>query len=126
MKRSVRTAAVVLLLFLLAACNSSKAPEASAPTTSPGTSTPTITASPNPVPLRGEHGTTTVTWNTGDGSVGTVYVAKDGAPEAVFVTGTPGSATAPWIEAGKTYEFRLYAGTEHAQMLAKIQVTGQK
>jgi hypothetical protein len=27
---------------------------------------------------------------------------------------------------GKTYEFRLYAGTEHTKMLAKTQVTGQK
>jgi hypothetical protein len=126
MNRSIRIAALVLPLFFLAACNRSKVPEASAPTTSPETSTPMIRASPNPVPLSGEHGTTTITWNTGDRSVGTVYVAKDGEPEAVFVTGTPGSTTAPWIEAEATYEFRLYAGTEHTKMLAKTQVTGQK
>jgi hypothetical protein len=78
------------------------------------------------VPLSQGRGTTTITWNTGDGSVGTVYLAKDGEPEAAFASGAPGSASAPWIEAGKTYEFRLYAGTEHTKMLAKTQVTGHK
>jgi hypothetical protein len=126
MKRFIRTTAVVLPLFFLAACNPSKAPEANAPTTSPGTSTATITASPNPVPVGQGPGTTTITWNTGDGSVGTVYVAKDSEPEAAFASGTPGTAAAPWIEAGKTYEFRLYAGSEHTKMLAKTQVTVQK
>ena len=126
MKRFIRTTAVVLPLFFLAACNPSKAPEANAPTASPGASTATITASPNPVPVGEGPGTTTITWNTGDGSVGTVYLAKNGEPEAVFASGTPGSAPAPWIEAGKTYEFRLYAGTEHTKMLAKAQVTGRK
>ena len=127
MKRFIRTTAVVMLLFFLAACNPPKAPEANAPTGSPGGSTATITASPNPVLVgQGTAGTTTITWNTGDGSVGTVYLAKDGEPEAPFASGAPGSAPAPWIEAGKTYEFRLYAGTEHTKMLAKTQVTGQK
>jgi len=126
MKRFIRTTAVVLPLFFLAACNPSKAPEANAPTASPGASTATITASPNPVAVGEGHGTTTITWNTGDGSVGQVYLAKDSEPEAAFASGTPGSQEAPWIEAGKTYEFRLYAGTEHSKMLAKVQVTGQK
>ena len=127
MKRFIRTTAVVLPLFFLAACNPSKAPEANAPTASPGASTATITASPNPVLVgQGTTGTTTITWNTGDGSVGQVYLAKDVEPEAAFASGPPGSAAAPWIEAGKTYEFRLYAGTEHTKMLAKTRVTGQK
>ena len=126
MKRFIRTTVVVLPLFFLAACNPSKAPEANAPTASPGASTATITALPNPVAVGEGHGTTTITWNTGDGSVGQVYLAKDGEPEAAFASGTPGSQEAPWIEAGKTYEFRLYAGTEHSKMLAKVQVTGQK
>ena len=126
MKRFIRTTAVLLPLFFLAACNPSKAPEANAPTSSPGASTATITASPNPVPVGQGTGNTTITWNTGDGSAGQVYLAKDGEPEAIFASGTPGSAAAPWIEAGTTYEFRLYAGTEHTKMLAKTQVTGQK
>lgn len=125
MKQFIRTTAVVVPLFFLA-CKPPKAPEAHAPTGNPEASTATITASPNPVPVGEGRGTTTITWNTGDGSVGTVYLAKDGEPEGPFASGTPGSASAPWIEMGKTYEFRLYAGTEHTKMLAKTQVTGQK
>ena len=117
MKRFIQTTAVLLPLFFLAACNPSK---------TPGASTATITASPNPVVVGEAPGSTTVTWNTGDGSVGQVYVSKDGAPEALFAEGTPGSHTAPWIEAEKTFEFRLYAGSEHTKMLAKTQVKGQK
>jgi hypothetical protein len=127
MRRFIRTIAVVLPLFFLAACNPSKGPEANAPTASPGASTATITASPNPVLVgQGTAGTTTITWNTGDGSEGQVYLAKDGEPEAAFATGPSGSSAAPWIQAGTTYEFRLYTGTEHTKMLAKTQVKGQK
>jgi hypothetical protein len=127
MKRFIRTIAVFSPLFFLAACGPSKAPEVNVPTASPGASTATITASPNPVLVgQGTTGTTTITWNTGDGSAGEVYLAKDGEPEAIFASGLPGSVAAPWIAAGTTYEFRLYAGTEHTKMLAKTQVTGQK
>ena len=48
-----------------------------------------------------------------------VYVSVDGGPEAPFTSGQSGSAPAPWIQVGKTYEFRLYAGTEHATLLSK-------
>jgi hypothetical protein len=126
MKRFIRTTAVLLPLFFLAACNPSKTPEANVPSESPGASTATITASPNPVLVGQGPGTTTVSWNTGDGSGGQVYVSVDGGPEALFAGGPPGSAPVPWIEAGKTFEFRLYAGTEHTKMLAKTQVTGRK
>jgi hypothetical protein len=70
--------------------------------------------------------TTTITWNTADGTEGQVYVSVDGSPEAMFAAASQGSAPAPWIQAGKTFEFRLYAGTEHATVLAKTQVTRQK
>jgi hypothetical protein len=126
MKRFILTTAVLLPLFFLAACNPSKTPEATAPSGSPEASTATITASPNPVPAGQGAGTTTITWNTGDGSAGQIYISVDGGPEAVFTGGPSGSAAAPWIQAGKTYEFRLYAGTEHAKMLTKTQVTRQK
>ena len=127
MKRLVSAIAVFLPLFFFSACGPSKNPEANASAASPAASGATITASPNPVPLVGqERGTTTITWNTGDGSVGTVYLEKEGQPGVPFAGGTPGSAAAPWIEAGKTYEFRLYAGTEHTKMLAKTTVTAQK
>jgi hypothetical protein len=126
MKQLILTIAVLLQLIFFAACNSSKNPEANVPSASPAASTATITASPNPVPAGEGAGTTTISWNTADGTAGQVYVSVDGEPETLFGGGASESAPAPWIQAGKMYEFRLYAGTQHATVLAKTQVTGQK
>jgi hypothetical protein len=126
MKGFVLTAAVFLPLFFFAACNPSQNAETNVSTANPAASAATITASPNPVPASEGVGTTTITWNTGDGTAGQVYVSTDGGPEAIFGGGPPGSAAAPWIQTGKTYEFRLYAGTEHATVLAKTNVTRSK
>jgi ABC-type transport system substrate-binding protein len=125
-KRFIPTIAILLPLFFFAACGPSKNPEANASAASPAASAATITASPNPVTTGEGPGTTTVTWNTGDGTTGQVYVSEDGGPERLFATGATGSAPAAWIQAGKTFEFHLYAGTEHAKVLAKTQVTGRK
>jgi hypothetical protein len=126
MKRFIPTIAILLPLLLLAACGPSKHPEANASAASPAAPAATITASPNPVTTGEGSGSTTITWNTGDGTAGQVYVSEDGGPETLFAAGPTGSVPAPWIRAGKTFDFRLYAGTEHAKGLAKIQVTGQK
>jgi len=126
MKRLIPTIAILLPLFFFAACGPSKSPEANTSVASPAASAATITASPNPVTIGEGPGTTTITWNTGDGTTGQVYVSEDGAPEHLFATAPTGSAPAPWIAAGKTFEFNLYAGTEHAKALAKTQVTGRK
>lgn len=124
MKKFV-SASILLPLFFFAGCNA--APEAEeAPLASPAASAATITASPNPVAVGEGPGTTTVTWNTGDGSAGQVFVSENGAPDRVFASGPSGSVAAPWIQAGSTFEFRLYAGTEHAKVLAKMQVTAHK
>jgi hypothetical protein len=126
MKRFISRIAILLPLFFFAACGPSKNPEANASAASPAAPAATITASPNPVTTGEGPGTTTITWNTGDGTAGQVYVSEDGGPERIFAEGSPGSIPAPWIQAGKTFEFRLYAGTEHANVLAKTQVTGRK
>ena len=126
MKRFIPTIAILLPLFFFAACGPSKNPEANASAASPAASAATITASPNPVTTGEGPGTTTITWNTGDGTTGQVYVSEDGGPERLFTAGPTGSLPAPWIQAGKTFEFRLYAGTEHTKVLAKTQVTGRK
>ena len=127
MKRFIPTIAILLPLFFFAACGPSKSPEANSSAASPAAAAATITASPNPVTTGEGPGTTTITWNTGDSTTTCqVYVSEDGGPERLFVDGSTGSAPAPWIQAGKTFEFRLYAGTEHAKMLAKVQVTGRK
>jgi hypothetical protein len=128
MKRFIPTIAILLPLFFFPACGRSKHPEAEANTSvaSPAASAATIAASPNPVITREGTGTTTITWNTGDGTAGQVYVSADSAPEAIFAAGSTGSVVAPWVQEGKTFEFRLYAGTEHAKVLAKTRVTGRK
>jgi hypothetical protein len=127
MKPFIPTITILVPLFFFAACGPSNNPEAnSSSAASPAAAAATITASPNPVTLGEGPGTTTITWNTGDGTMGQVYVSEEGAPEAIFAEGSTGSAPAPWIVAGKTFKFRLYAGTEHAKALAEIQVTGRK
>jgi len=126
MKQFILNIAILLPLFFFAGCNASKPPEAQAPPATPAASAATITASPNPVPAGEGAGTTTITWSTGDGTAGQVYVSVDGEPETLFGSDASGSAPAPWIKAGKMYEFRLYAGTQHATVLAKTQVTRQK
>ena len=126
MKRFIPTITILLPLFFFAACGPSKSPETNASAASPAASGATITASPNPVTLGEGPGTTTITWNTGDGTTGQVYVSEDGKAESLFATAPTGSAPAPWIAAGKTFEFSLFAGTEHAKVLAKTQVTGHK
>ena len=127
MKRFIPTIAILLPLFFFAACGPSKSPEANASAASPAAAAATITASPNPVTTGEGPGTTTITWNTGDGTTTARFMFRRMADQKDFsLTASTGSAPAPWIQAGKTFEFRLYAGTEHAKVLAKIQVTGRK
>jgi glycosyltransferase involved in cell wall biosynthesis len=49
--------------------------------------------------------------------------AEGGGPERLFGEGAQGSIEVPWIETGKGYEFRLYAGTDRAKRLATVTVT---
>jgi hypothetical protein len=49
-------------------------------------------------------------------------MAMDGGSERLFAEGTQGSVEAPWIEADKTYEFRLRKGTL-GRRLATVTVT---
>jgi hypothetical protein len=85
-----------------------------------------ISASPNPVPAGNGNGTTTIKWTTGDGSMGQIYVTSEAGEETLFAGAPEGSTDAPWIQSDKTYEFRLYAGSEHLKVLATIAVTRQK
>jgi ATP-binding cassette subfamily B protein len=81
-----------------------------------------LTASPNPIPAGDGPGTTTISWDTGDGSPGQVYVSVDGAEEKLFAGGADGSREVGWIQPSKEYEFRLYAGTEQAVLLDAVTV----
>ena len=102
-------------------CHSSFAP--SRPGRSPHRRRPRVDHDPHSVPAGGGLGTTTITWKTGDGSQGQVYVSQDGAAENLFDAGTDDSKEAPWIQTGSTYEFRVYAGSDHKTQLASVKVT---
>jgi hypothetical protein len=81
-----------------------------------------LSAAPNPVPVTAGQGSATLTWSTGDGSVGQIYVSRNGEPEKLVTQGTEGAARVSWIELGSTYDFTLYAGSEHKQKLAGVRV----
>jgi len=83
---------------------------------------PILSASPNPVPAGEQLGKTTISWDTTDGSIGTVYVSKDEGREFLFTDARRGTALADWIQTGSTYEFRLY-NSEHTELLASVVVT---
>src|SRR3954467_12125442 len=75
-----------------------------------GPTAPWIIATPNPVPAARGFGKTIVNWWTGDGKPGQVYLSVDGGPEKLF--STKSSHEDARIGRG-TYEFRLFAGTDH-------------
>ena len=83
---------------------------------------PTLNANPNPVPAGEGLGTTIISWDTGDESVGKLYVSKDGGQESLMASGRRGSATADWIGTGIRHEFRLY-NSDHTKLLDKVAVT---
>jgi hypothetical protein len=90
-----------------------------APTPTPGVVR--LTASPDHVQVSaGGLGTTTISWSTGKPEDGEVYVSENGQAEKLFASGSDGSQDAPWIRAGATYEFRLFAGTGHKERLATL------
>lgn len=87
---------------------------------------PCLVADPNPVPAGAGLGTTAIAWATADDAFGDVYVSVDGGPEALFARRVSGTKIAPWIAAGRTYTFRLYAGRERARVLATVTVTREE
>jgi hypothetical protein len=117
------TCAGILLagLACAAGCGKSNPPPA-APAPAPAKAT--ITATPNPVPAgTSKFGTTAIAWDTGDGRPGEVWVSTKGGPEQKFAGPRPkGTQEAPWIGRA-VHEFRLYAGTEHKELLASVKVT---
>ena len=121
----------ILLLFgllLWAGCSQKSDTSASGEPSSPAVGGPRITATPNPVPGGPDKfGTTTITWDTGDGSPSQVYVCVNGRDERLFADNrAKGSQEASWIGNGSDYEFRLYAGRDHKKLLATVTVTRNK
>ena len=83
---------------------------------------PTLSASPNPVPLGDKFGTTTISWKTSNTDKGTVYVSINGGEELLFQNKRQGTKVVNWIATGSSYEFRLY-NSDHTDLLAKVLVT---
>lgn len=118
-----------LVMWLLVGCSNREASrEKAQPQAAPssGAKTPWITATPNPVPAGNGFGTTTIAWDAGR-DWAQVFISHDGEVETrMFGQGARAAGDAPWIQTGHTYEFRLYAGKDHKQLLDKVLVSRAK
>jgi hypothetical protein len=84
---------------------------------------PAIAAKPEHVTLGGGSGSTEIQWDTGNGSIGFVFVKGADQKSVLFATGPKGSQVAPWIRTG-SYVFNLYSDTERQMLLATVTVHG--
>jgi ABC-type transport system substrate-binding protein len=130
MKNPIRSITAVLFRLLFAATVCSLAGCDSKPGTTQETPatparTATIAADPNPVPTTAGQGRTIITWNTGTGADGTVYVAVNGEKENLFAKGPVGAEPAPWIATGSTYVFRLRSSPDE-KLLGEVTVSPAK
>ncbi len=88
-------------------------------------SKPVLSATPNPVPTGGLDkplGRTTITWDTGNGTAGDLYVKVDRDPEKFIARAPSGRREVRWIHFDSIYEFRLY-NQKHSKLLATLTVT---
>jgi hypothetical protein len=86
---------------------------------------PILSATPNPIPVGDPDkplGTTTVTWDTGNGVLGDLYVKVDRDPEKFIARAASGRNEVRWIQFDSIYEFRLY-DKKHSKLLATLTVT---
>jgi hypothetical protein len=120
-----RSIAGVACFLALVGCHSSKRPTTSSTQTDQAIGAASLSASPNPVPAGSpdqELGKTTISWNTGDSSVGDVYVKMNRAPEVLVGRGQSGTIQINWIGFDSLYEFRLYTKRNHFKPLKKLEV----
>jgi hypothetical protein len=86
-------------------------------------SAPAITAKPEHVTVADGSGSTEISWDTGNGSVGFVFVTASDRKPVLFATGAKGSLVAPWIRTG-TYAFELYSDEQRRTLLGAVTVSG--
>lgn len=87
---------------------------------------PAITANPGHVTVAsatGSTGSTEISWDTGNGSIGFVFVTGNGGKPTLFASGAKGSSLAPWIQSG-SYAFQLYGDDKQKTWLAAVIVSG--
>ncbi len=85
--------------------------------------TPRITATPERVKVSDGSASTDIAWNTGDGSIGFVFVTANGRPPVLVAKGKEGSRVISWIRRGN-YVFELYGDAERRTLLATVPVSG--
>jgi len=84
----------------------------------------TITANPVTVGVpSGQTGSTVLTVQS-NANVVQVWVSVNYQPETIVSQMFNGTLPINWIQAGNSYEFRLYAGTQQSQLLDTVTVTG--
>ncbi|MEX2287047.1 MAG: hypothetical protein WD648_08160, partial [Planctomycetaceae bacterium] len=125
-RAAIRLAASLLVAVTLIGCGSREVEPRREPDRGTPAGAPLLKAEPNLVPKANKMGKTTITWNTGDGSWGQVYVSENGGMEKLFMQERSGSKEVAWIGKKGTYEFRLYAGSDHERLLASVTVTMEK
>ena len=82
-----------------------------------------ITAKPERITFSDGNGRTEIGWDTGNGSIGFVFVTEDAGKPVPFASGPRGAQAAPWI--GKhNYVFELYGDDQRQTLLAKVTVYG--
>ncbi len=82
-----------------------------------------ITANPERVRVTRGSGSTEIHWDTGNGSMGFVFVRGTDQKPVLFASGPKGSRLVPWIRSGK-YVFELYNDQNRRTLLASIVVSG--
>jgi len=116
--------AVMMAAFLGAAAIVQVAAQTATDTESGQTSgAPVITAKPQQVTVTGGSGSTEIHWDTGNGSMGFVFVTGSDQKPVLFASGPKGSQLVPWIRSAR-YVFELYGDENRRTLLATVTVTG--
>src|SRR5437016_3938055 len=84
---------------------------------------PVITANPEHVTVTGGSGNTEIHWDTGNGSMGFVFVTGSDQKPVLFASGPKGSQLVPWIRSAR-YVFELYSDENRRTLLATVTVLG--
>jgi hypothetical protein len=77
-----------------------------------------------PVVPSGTRATVTLRWQTQGTTAAQVRVSVDGGPNLLMADARGGSAAAPWIVAGRTYDFLLFAERDQTTLLDRATVLG--
>ncbi len=116
--------AAVMAAFLGAASIGQLAAQTATDTEPSQTSgAPVITAKPEQVAVTEGRGSTEIHWDTGNGSMGFVFVTGTDQKPVLFASGTKGSQLVPWIQAAR-YVFELFSDKDRRTLLATVTVTG--